>query len=268
MGLGLGLVGSAFTILNAYLLKPIDLPNPRALYSLSLGHRRHAPPAVPAGGLRGAATGGTPPRRTGGRRRTSVHAGRRLDPGPARDRQLLRDARRAAGPRPIAETRRRSSARRGGGRRALAPTLAIPLRCGSSHRRPTTSSSDVSASRWSGSRSRTRNLAGQEAVSFWAPLTMAGAFPGDDPWAKPDSASLVVIGRLRQDVTAGVMQPWLEAWLRRRFPPPSDAAPVAVRLDSLATRLPLDGGRRSSCSCSSCRRSAWCSWSRPPTSRT
>jgi hypothetical protein len=36
------------------------------------------------------------------------------------------------------------------------------------------------------------------------------------------------------------MQPWLEAWLRRRFPPPSDAAPSAVRLDSLATRLPLD----------------------------
>src|SRR5437763_4939759 len=35
MGLGLGLVGSAFTILNAYLLKPIDLPDPHALYALS-----------------------------------------------------------------------------------------------------------------------------------------------------------------------------------------------------------------------------------------
>jgi hypothetical protein len=35
MGLGLGLLGSAFTILNAYLLKPIDLPDPHALYSLS-----------------------------------------------------------------------------------------------------------------------------------------------------------------------------------------------------------------------------------------
>ena len=35
MGLGLGLVGSAFTLLNAYLLKPIDLPDPRALYALS-----------------------------------------------------------------------------------------------------------------------------------------------------------------------------------------------------------------------------------------
>src|SRR5688500_4102574 len=35
MGLGLGLVGSAFTILNAYLLRPIDLPNPRSLYAVS-----------------------------------------------------------------------------------------------------------------------------------------------------------------------------------------------------------------------------------------
>ena len=35
IGLGLGLSGSAFTILNAYLLKPIDLPNPHALYALS-----------------------------------------------------------------------------------------------------------------------------------------------------------------------------------------------------------------------------------------
>jgi len=32
MGLGLGLLGSAFTILNAYVLKPINLPSPRALY--------------------------------------------------------------------------------------------------------------------------------------------------------------------------------------------------------------------------------------------
>jgi hypothetical protein len=35
MGLGLGLLGSAFTVLNAYLVKPIDLPNPRALHALS-----------------------------------------------------------------------------------------------------------------------------------------------------------------------------------------------------------------------------------------
>src|SRR5262245_15637501 len=35
MGLGLGLLGSAFTLLNAYFIRPIDLPNPHALYALS-----------------------------------------------------------------------------------------------------------------------------------------------------------------------------------------------------------------------------------------
>ena len=35
IGLGLGLLGSAFTLLNAYLLKPIDLPDPHALYALT-----------------------------------------------------------------------------------------------------------------------------------------------------------------------------------------------------------------------------------------
>jgi predicted permease len=84
-------------------------------------------------------------------------------------------------------------------------------------------------------------LPGQDGVSFWAPLTMAGAFPGVDPWTQPDAASLVVVGRLRQDATAGSVRAWLEVWLRQRFPPPSDVAPVAVHLDSLATRIRLDG---------------------------
>ena len=32
-----------------------------------------------------------------------------------------------------------------------------------------------------------------------------------------------------------------EAWLHHRFPPTSDAAPVAVHVDSLATRVTLHG---------------------------
>jgi predicted permease len=42
-------------------------------------------------------------------------------------------------------------------------------------------------------------------------------------------------------VTAASVHAWLEVWLRQRFPPPSDAAPVAVYVDSLATRIRLDG---------------------------
>jgi predicted permease len=70
---------------------------------------------------------------------------------------------------------------------------------------------------------------------------MAGALPGVDPQSEPDSASLVVVGRLQSGVTAASARAWLDVWLRQRFPPPSDAAPVNVRLDSLATRIPLDG---------------------------
>jgi predicted permease len=50
-----------------------------------------------------------------------------------------------------------------------------------------------------------------------------------------------VVGRLQSGVTAASARAWLDVWLRQRFPPPSDAAPVNVRLDSLATRIPLDG---------------------------
>src|SRR4249920_794191 len=70
---------------------------------------------------------------------------------------------------------------------------------------------------------------------------MAGAFPGVDPWSEPGTASLAVVGRLRQDATAAAVRAWLDVWLRHRFSPPSDAAPVAVHVDSLATRIPLDG---------------------------
>jgi predicted permease len=84
-------------------------------------------------------------------------------------------------------------------------------------------------------------LPGQEGVSFWAPLTMAGAFPGTDPWSEPDAASLAVVGRLRPNATAAAVRAWLDVWLRQRYPPTSGAAPVAVRIDSLATRITLDG---------------------------
>ena len=86
---------------------------------------------------------------------------------------------------------------------------------------------------------------------------MADVFPGADPWSEPQAASLVVVGRLRQEVNAAAAGAWLEVWLRQRFPP-SDAAPVAARLDSLAT-LSLSTGPTASCSRSLCRRSVWCS---------
>jgi predicted permease len=239
IGLGLGLVGSAFTIFNAYLFKPIDLPNPRALYLViweteALRRQRFRlmdyealqPDARHLAEL--AAT------RNASFREEDVTTEGLLVTGnyfemlgsrPALGRLLRPD----------------DAAARGGNAVVVLTYNAWRSRHGAD---PAIVGQHIQLGRQRfevvGVTQPYSNLAGQERVSFYVPLTMAGAFPGDDPWAKPDSASLAVIGRLRQDVTAGVMQPWLEAWLRRRFPPPSDAAPAAVRLDSLATRLPLD----------------------------
>ncbi len=240
MGLGLGLLGSAFTLLNAYLLKPIDLPDPHALYALSWD--------------------------------TDITQGRRfrIADYEALQREAQHFSRLAAaqdvlvtqnavttpgllvtgnyfellGARPaLGRLLRPDDATARGG-------VAVVVLSHQTWRSRYGSNPAIVGERISLGRQRFEvvgvaepqaRLSGQEFVTFWAPLTMAGAFPGVDPMSEPDAASLVVVGRLRQDVTAASVRAWFEVWLRQRFPPPSDAQPVAVHLDSLATRIPLDG---------------------------
>ena len=240
MGLGLGLLGSAFTILNAYLLKPIDLPNPHALYSLSwdtesarrqrftmADYQALQPEAgrfaavaavqditvmqedVPTPGL--LVTG---------------NYFELLGARPSLGRLLTPD----------------DAVARGGRAVVVLSDLAWRSRYGSD---PAIIGQQVSLGRQRfeivGVAESHARLSGQESLAFWAPLTMAGAFPGIDPWARRDAASLIVVGRLRQDVTAPSVRAWFEVWLRQRVPMTSATAPVAVHVDSLATRLPLDG---------------------------
>jgi len=80
---------------------------------------------------------------------------------------------------------------------------------------------------------------GQDGVAFWAPLTMARAFSLPDVQTDPN-VSLSVVGRLRPEATELQARAWLDVWLRQRFPAGSEAAPVAVRVESRATRLPLN----------------------------
>jgi predicted permease len=70
---------------------------------------------------------------------------------------------------------------------------------------------------------------------------MAGAFAGIDPWSDRHARSLKVVGRLRPEVTAASMRAWFDVWLRQRIPPGTKAALVVVRVDSLATRVVLEG---------------------------
>src|SRR5436190_5811967 len=240
IGLGLGLSGSAFTILNAYLLKPIDLPNPHALYALSwdtettrrqrfrlTDYEALQPEARRFAGL-AAAQDVTVMQDSVSTRGLLVTGNyfEWLGSRPALGRLLRPD----------------DAAARGG--------VAVVVLSHQTWRSRYGSDPSIVGQRILLGRQRFEvvgvtepyaYLPGQDGVSFWAPLTLAGAFPGVDPWAQPDAASLVVVGRLRQDATAASVGAWLEVWLRQRFPPPSDAAPVAVHLDSLATRIHLEG---------------------------
>ena len=240
MGLGLGLVGSAFTLLNAYLLKPIDLPDPHALYSLSwdtdttrrqrftlADYEALQPEARRFAGLAAA-------------QNVSIMQDAVSTPGllvtgnyfellgarPSLGRLLRPDDAAARGGVAVVVLSHQTWRSRYGSNPALVGERILLGR----QRFEVVGVAEPHAS-----------LPLQQGVSFWAPLTMAGAFPGVDPWAEPDAASLLVVGRLRQDATAASVRAWLEMWLRQRFPAPSDAAPVAVRIDSLATRIPLNG---------------------------
>jgi predicted permease len=84
-------------------------------------------------------------------------------------------------------------------------------------------------------------LPGIQAISFYAPLTMARAFEVPDPWGESSAASLVVVGRLRDGSTREQARAWFDVWLRRRFPAGTESAPVAVRVESRATIFPLIG---------------------------
>jgi predicted permease len=240
MGLGLGLLGSAFTLLNAYLLKPIDLPDPHALYSLGwdtdaarrlrftlADYEALQPEARRLAGVAAAQdvtvmqdTVSTPGLLVTGNYFELLGA------RPVLGRLLRPDDAAARGGRAVVVLSHQTWRSRYGSDPAIVGQR-IPL---GRQRFEVVGVMEPHAF-----------LRGQEGVSFWAPLTMAGAFPGIDPWSEPDARSLVVVGRLRQGVTAASVRAWFEVWLRQRFPQSSDTAPVAVHIDSLATRIMLDG---------------------------
>src|SRR5262245_10876826 len=240
LGLGLGLLGSAFTILNAYLLQPIDLPNPHALYALSWDTdttRHHRFRLADYEALR-------PESRRFAGLAAAQDVSIMQDTVSTRGLLVSGNYFELLGARPALGRLLRpdDAAARGGVAVVVLSLQTWRSRYGSD---PTSVGQRILLGRQRfevvGVTELYTYLPGQEGVSFWAPLTMAGAFPGVDPWAEPDAPSLAVVGRLGPDVTAASVRAWLDVWLRRRFPPPSDGAPVAVHVDSLATRITLNG---------------------------
>ncbi len=241
IGLGLGVLCSALTILNAYVLRPINLPDPEALYALnwdtatvqSRGFRLadfeaasqspESPFALAAGqgalvmkdgvSLPGILVSGNYFNVLG----TQPILGRLLTPGDA--------------PAP------------GGNAVAVLSEHTWRSRFGAD---PGIVGKQVELGRQSfeivGVIRQGMMLTTQAAVGFYAPLTMARAFEVVDPGADPNAATLFVLGRLRGDTTREQARAWLELWLRQRYPSGSESEPVAVRLLSLARIFPLTGG--------------------------
>ena len=242
MGLGLGLVGSAFTLLNAYLFKPIDLPAPHALHALSWEtdstsrdmSRRQRFSLSDYEALRTDAT-------------------RVAEVAAVRDVLVMQDTVASGGllvtgnyftmlgARPALGRllTPADAAVRGGEAVAVLSYRAWRARYGAD---PGIIGQRIALGRQRfevvGVAEPHANLMNQEFVNFWAPLTMAGAFTGVDPWSEPETRLLMVISRLRDGGSAASLQAWLGVWLRQRAD--ADAGSVTTHVDSLATRIALD----------------------------
>ncbi len=239
IGVGLGLLGSCFALVNAYLLRPIDLPEPRSLYALGWDSaNRHGERFTLADldELRG-----LPDVRdaAGGREATVVDGNtslsgilvtgnyfRLLGASPLMGRLLLpadASARGASAVVVLSETAWRA-------RYGADPSIVgqrIPL---GRQRFEVVGVAPAAAA-----------LGSQESVAFWVPVTMAAAFAGVDPTAPDGPPSLFAVVRVEPGTTAAQLRAAFAGWLGRRFPAASDRAPLSLRVDSLATRLPLSG---------------------------
>jgi predicted permease len=237
IGLGLGLFCSAFTILNAYVLKPIDLPNPHELYGLSWDTnttRRNQFRLTDYEALREsaphfagfAAVQATTAMQDGVAMRGSLVTGNYfnlLGARASKGRLLGPDDATTPGAAPVVVLSDHAWRSRYGADPAI---IGKQITLGQRRFEVV------------GVRLPSSNLPGEETIAFWAPRTMAQAFGAADPWSDSNPASLSVIGRLRAGAGESRARTWFDLWLRNRFPAGSDTAAVGLTLESRATRIP------------------------------
>jgi predicted permease len=240
IGLGLGVFTSAFTILNAYVLRPIDLPNPYQLYALNWDtatERRHRFALVDFEALRDVApffsglvaAEEAPVMQDGAPLTGLLVTGNYF--------QVL--GARAAMGRLLTPN---DATAPGGGAVVVLSHAAWRSHHGAD---PAVIGKEIVLGRQRvtvvGVTEPGFGLAGEELIGFWAPLTMARTFGAADVWSHRAMPSLLVIGRMREGSTERQVRAWLDVWLRQRFPAGSDSAPLAVHVESRATHIPLTG---------------------------
>jgi predicted permease len=241
IGLGLGVLCSALTILNAYVLRPINLPDPEALYALSWDTATVQSHGFGLADFEAASQNRTSPfALTAGLRALVMKNGAAL-PG-----MLVSDNYfNVLGMQPVLGRLLTpgDAPAPGGNAVAVLSEYTWRARFGAD---PGIVGKQIELGRQSfevvGVIRQSMMLPSQSGVGFYVPLTMARAFEVADPWADANAPALFVMGRLRGGTTREQARAWLEVLLRQRYPSGSGSEPVGVRLLSLARIFPLDGG--------------------------
>jgi predicted permease len=237
LGIGLGILCSTFTVVNAYLFKAVNLPNPHELYALSWNTDAQPQPFS----LRDfeAMAAGNPvfSRLAAGNTVVASHNGARLIGHlVTRDYFGL-----LGGPAALGRTLAAGDFDTNADRAVLVLTDegwrtefgADPAIVGKEI--------TLSGTRFVviGVTPGGATLPGDEELSFWAPLSMARAFDAPDP-AWSDNASLFIVARRRADVSVEQVRAWFDTWAYQRVPAGTEPAAIHTRVNGLATRIPIN----------------------------
>jgi len=235
IGIGLAVLCSWFTIVNAYLFKAVRLPQPTALHGLSwdsAAHERHTLTLTEFEAL--AADNPVFAQLAAGNTVTAAMPNGRAMAG-----HLVTGEYFAVLGAPAALGRTLTPAD------SIASAMIVVLSDAAWRRNfnadPTIVGKEIVLARARltviGVTRPGATLPGDENVGFWAPLTLAATFGVPDP-ATSQARSLFVVGRRRTAVTADQVRVWFETWVGLRFAG-TELASVRTRTDSLATRIPL-----------------------------
>jgi predicted permease len=239
IGLGLGFVCSAFSVVNGYLLKPFDLPDPYALYELSWDSptiRHHQFTIDDWSAVQSSAPVFSS---------VVAFAATQIsgDDGVLYGQVVTGNYFEALGVRPfLGRLFDAQDALRPGDRAvAVLSHSAWLARYGAD---PSIVGRDIRLGR---SQFTVVGIAqpgfsgfGDAAISFFAPVTMAVEFPMLNPFSADRPALLNVIARVRREVTVDAAMAWFSVFVKQRFAAgrPEDA-PTVIRVEPRATRIPL-----------------------------
>jgi predicted permease len=237
IGVGLGILCSAFTVVNAYLFKSVNLPDPHDLYALSWDADGQSRPFSLRDFDGMVADNPVFSRLAAGNSVVGSHDGARLVGhlvtrdyfgllgGPAAMGRTL-----AAGDFDTSADRAVLVLSHEGWRTEFAADPAIVGK-----------EITLSGTRFIviGVTPSGATLPGDEELAFWAPLSMARAFDGPDP-SRSDAASLFIVGRRRPDVSVDQVRAWFDTWAHQRAPAGTEPAAIHTRVSGLATRIPIN----------------------------